>query len=91
MDGYAPAYVAHNVPYLVVSGLGSQPRNHADLKAEGVHIVSDVSPVESDDADALLKHFKDCDAEGSDWNDRDSSARNKFRIKIVGRVVQQTQ
>jgi hypothetical protein len=90
MDGYKPAYVAHNVPYLVVSGLGEARRNDAYLKAEGVHIVSDVPPVESEDAEVLLKHFKDSDAEGLAWNSREHSGRNKFRVRIVGRVVQQT-
>jgi trafficking protein particle complex subunit 11 len=92
MDGYKPAFVAHNVPYLVVSGLGGARRNHADLKAEeGVHIASDVPPVESEDAEVLLKHFNDSDAEGLAWNSREHSGRNKFRVRIVGRVVPQTQ
>ena len=90
MDGYAPAYVAHNVPYLVVSGLGGAPRNHADLlPAEGVRIASDVPPVESEDAEAIIKNLKDADAEGLAWNGRASAGRNKFKVKIVGRVVQQ--
>ena len=89
MDGYAPAYVAHNVPYLVVSGLGGAPRNHPDFPAEGVRIASDVPPVESEDAEAIIKNFNDTDAEGLAWNGRASGGRNKFKVKIVGRVVQQ--
>jgi hypothetical protein len=88
MDGYPPAYVAHNVPYLLVSGLGGAPQNHADLKAEGVRITSDVPLIESEDAEAIIKNFKDCDADGLAWNGRASGGRNKFKVKTIGRVVQ---
>jgi hypothetical protein len=90
MDGYPPAYVAHNVPLLMVSGLGSAPQNQATLDVEGVRISSDVPPVESEDAQALLRHFQDSDAEGLAWNGREYNGRNKFSVKIVGRVVQRT-
>lgn len=90
MDGYPPAYVAHNVPYFVVSGLGGSPRNAAELETEGVRISSDVPPVESEDAEVLIKHFKDSDAEGLAWNGRAGGGKNKFRVKIAGRVDQPT-
>lgn len=91
MDGYAPAYVAHNVPYLVISGLGGALRDDAELEAEGVRIASDVPPIESEDAQTLLKHFRNADAEGLAWNDDEFGGKNKFKIKVVGRVLQQTQ
>jgi hypothetical protein len=90
MDGYAPAYVAHNVPLLVVSGLGSAQQDRADLSIEGVRIASEVPPVESEDAQVLLRHFKDSDADGLPWNGREYSGRKKFKVKIVGRVVLRT-
>ena len=90
MDGYAPAYVAHNVPYLVVSGLSSAPQNHTGPELEGVHIASDIPLVESDDADAIIKNFKNIDAEQLPWNSRANGGRSKFKIKIVGRVALQT-
>jgi hypothetical protein len=87
MDGYAPAYVAHNVPYLVVSGLGDAPQKQADLEAEGVRIASDIPPVDSDDAEIIIRNFKDVDAEGLAWNNHASGGRHKFKVKIVGRVI----
>jgi len=90
MDGYAPAYMVHNVPLLVVSGLGSLPQNKT-LTNGGLRITSDIPPVESEDAQALLRYFKDSDAGGLAWNAGEHSGRNKFRVKTVGRVVLQTQ
>jgi hypothetical protein len=89
MDGYAPAYVAHNIPLLVVSGLGSS--NDQTVFHEGwTRITSEVPALESADAQVLLKHFTDSDARGLAWNAREHEGRNKFRVKAVGRVIQQT-
>ena len=87
MDGYAPAYVAHNVPYLVVSGLGDAERNHTDIKVEGVRITSDIPPVDSGDAEVLIRNFRDSDAGSISWNGRASGERKRFKVKIVGRVL----
>ncbi len=91
MDGYARAYMAHNIPFLVVSGLGSTSEDQTRLSSSGVRISSEIPPVESDDAQILLRHFKDSDAGGLAWNGREHSGRNKFRVKTVGRVVKQIQ
>jgi len=88
MDGYDPAYVAHNLPYIVVSGLGVQARE-APRKDGGARINSELPPVESEDANTLLKHFTDSDATNLAWNGKEHTGRNKFRVKIVGRVVLQ--
>jgi hypothetical protein len=87
MDGYAPAYVAHNVPLLVVSGLDSAPQDKSIAPEGAIRIASEISPVESEDAQVLLRHFKDSDAGELAWNAREYSGRNKFRVKTVGRVV----
>jgi hypothetical protein len=87
MDRYAPAYVAHNVPLLVVSGLGSTPLNKLDSPEGAIRITSRIPPLESEDAQVLLRHFNDSDAGDLAWNAREYSGRNKFRVKIVGRVV----
>lgn len=87
MDGYAPAYVAHNIPLLVVSGLGSPPKDEANLKVGGAHIISEIPLVDSDDAQALLRHFKDSDASNLAWNGREHNGRSNFKVKVVGRVV----
>jgi trafficking protein particle complex subunit 11 len=87
MDGYAPAYVAHNVPLLVVSGLDSAPQDKSKAPEGAIRIASEIPPVESEDAQVLLRHFKDSDAGELAWNAREYSGRNKFRVKTVGRVV----
>jgi len=86
MDGYAPAFVAHNIPYIVVSGLGVHAKEAA-RKDGGVRISSEIPPLESDDALALLKHFKDSDGTSLAWNGREHIGRNKFRVKTIGRVL----
>lgn len=84
MDGYAPAYLAHNIPLLVVSGLGSQPK---DCPAQGaIQLASEIPPVESDDAQVILRHFKDSDAGELAWSAREHSGRKGFKVKAVGRV-----
>ncbi|PBP26987.1 hypothetical protein BUE80_DR002055 [Diplocarpon rosae] len=83
MDGYAPAYVAHNIPLLVVSGLG--PGTEEEPKRNGSRVTSEIPPVDSDDALSLLRNFKDGDASDLAWNAREHSGRNKFRVKTVGR------
>jgi hypothetical protein len=90
MDGYAPAYVAHNIPLLVVSGLSSVPQDEAALKEAGTRITSEIPIVESADAQVLLRHFRDNDARRLAWNSREHNGRNKFRVKTVGRVIRQT-
>lgn len=91
MDGYAPAFVAHNVPLLFISGLGSRSQEHARSKDGGLRIASDIPSVDSEDATTLRKHFEENDASSLAWNAREFSGRNKFRVKTVGRVVQRTE
>jgi len=85
MDGYSSAYVAHNVPFVVVSGLERIPSDQ-DLEKPGFRISSDILPVETSESSTLLKHFQERDSEGLAWNGRVHSGRNKFKIKTVGRV-----
>lgn len=89
MDGYAPAYVAHNLPLLVVSGLGVSFKE--DTEQEGTKIASEVPPVDTDDAAALRKHFENGDASQLAWNAQEYNGRNKFKVKAVGRVPKHTQ
>jgi hypothetical protein len=86
MDGYAPAYVAHNVPLLIVSGLGLTAQNPPELEGDGFRITSEVPPVQTEDAQVLLQYFLKGSANGLAWNSREHTGRNKFKIKTVGRV-----
>ena len=90
MDAYALAYVAHNIPLLVVSGLGTDNDEKEKWTDGGMRITSDIPPLETEDAKVLLRHFRHRDARGLSWNGREHSGRNKFRVKTVGRVVVQT-
>lgn len=89
MDGYAPAYVAHNIPLLIVSGLKTAAEK--EEKSAGTRITSDIPPVETEDAATLLRHFRDGDASNLPWNSREHLGRNKFRVKTVGRVFRPSQ
>ena len=78
--------MAHNLPYIVVSGLGVQERE-VFRKEGGARFTSEIPPVQSEDANTLLKHFITSDATNSAWNGREHTGRNKFKIKTVGRVA----
>lgn len=75
------------MPLLVVSGLGQPAGSEIDEDAEGFRITSELLPVENEDSQALLRYFKKSDAEGLAWNGREHTGRNKFKVKIVGRVT----
>ncbi|CAG8950641.1 hypothetical protein HYFRA_00002850 [Hymenoscyphus fraxineus] len=83
MDGYAPAFVAHNLPLLVVSGL--VVHDEAELENDGVPIASEIPPVDSEEARTLLRHFQDSDGTDLAWNGSEHADRNKFRVKTIGR------
>lgn len=87
MDGYKLAYVAHNVPLLVVSGLGAPSQVTAREDEEGYRISSEVAPLDTEDSHKLLRYFRKSDAEGLPWNGREHTGRNKFKIKLIGRVT----
>jgi hypothetical protein len=83
-DGYTPAFVAHNLPFIVISGLGSidgEENGHL-----GVQINSEIPPVDSEDGRTLLRHFREGNANDLAWNGREHVGRNKFKIRVVGRV-----
>ena len=89
MDGYSSAYVAHNVPLLIVSGLANPPLLEEGPEDHRVWISSDAPPVEgSDVADALFKYFQGIDHRDLAWNAREYNGRSAFKIKVVGRVLQ---
>jgi hypothetical protein len=90
MDGYAPAYVAHNIPFLVVSGLGTPPQDATKTNGPGIRLGSELPLVNTGDARILLSHFKERDGTGLAWNSRTHTGRDKFRIKLIGRVAKPT-
>lgn len=96
MEAYPPAYVEHNLPFIVLSGLGSQneleptPSVHSVLPGRAaVKTSSEIPPVTGERADQLLQDFLSADGTNAPWNARGSSRRDlahSFRIRAVGRV-----
>lgn len=96
MEAYPPAYVQHNLPFVLLSGLGSQneleppPSVHSVLPGRAVtRTSSEIPPVTGERADQLLQDFLNADGTNAPWNARNSSRKDLghgFRIRAVGRV-----
>ncbi|RKF55596.1 putative glutathione transferase omega-1 protein [Erysiphe neolycopersici] len=80
MDGYAPAFVAHNIPLILVSGLLSEPKESSKQLDDTQEL--NVGPEE---ASILLKLLQDVDASDLAWNSQEFTANKKFRVKMIGR------
>jgi hypothetical protein len=97
MDAYPDDYVAHNLPFFLISGLGDSS-DHDDsslegqyplLKENGLQIESDFPPLIGSLADDLRSAFRDHDASDAPWNSRAHTgqiAGNGVKIKNIGRV-----
>lgn len=96
MDAYPPEYVAHNLPLVVASGLGSIPELesipavHDVLPGRGATTISSELPqITGERADQLLEEFLNADGRDAPWNGRPGSRRGGligFRLRAVGRV-----
>lgn len=80
MDGYAPAFVAHNIPLILVSGLLSEPKESSKQQNDASEL--NVGPEE---ASTLLKLLQDVDASDLAWNSHEFTAKKRFRVKFIGR------
>ncbi|UPX10950.1 uncharacterized protein EKO05_0001582 [Ascochyta rabiei] len=95
MEAYPPAYVQHNLPFIVLSGLGSQheleppPSVHSVLPGRAAtRTNSEIPPVTGERADQLLQGFLSADGTNAPWNARNSTRKDlahAFRIRSVGR------
>ena len=100
MDAYPAEYVQHNLPFIVLSGLGTTQELDAPRPVHNVlpgravtSIASDVPPVTGKHTEALLQDFLSADGTDAPWNGRASSRQglaHGFRIRAVGRVGQYT-
>ncbi|KAL5373402.1 hypothetical protein DPSP01_012760 [Paraphaeosphaeria sporulosa] len=98
MDAYPPAYVVHNLPFIVLSGLGTQPdleprrAFHELLPGRAVSAVtSDIAQLASDRAQQLLDEFLSYDNTHTPWEAHGLDRRDtlaKFRMRAVGRNFQ---
>lgn len=98
MDDYPPEYIQHNLPFIVLSGLGTTAEPDAPAPVQNVirgravtTITSEIPPVTGDRATQLLQHFLSADGTNAPWNGRAPSRKGvsqSFRIRAVGRVGQ---
>ena len=84
MDNYPLHYVSHNIPFVVLFGLGSPSPSpgpifgpHVTVESEypllverGIYISSDLPSVAGKAADELLQCFREFDAKDAAWNER---------------------
>jgi trafficking protein particle complex subunit 11 len=90
MDEYPPGSLDHNVPFLVVSGLSPNPSKplltNPELREQGILVRSELPPIDTREARAILRFIQDADAASLPWQPRDGSKKYRFRIKTIGRV-----
>lgn len=99
MDGYPAHYVSHNLPFVILFGLGStdpKPRDLIEdeyplLQEKGIYISSDLPNVTGPAAEELQSCFHDFDAKDAAWNNRPGKGKmgtTGFTYRHVGRVGQ---
>jgi hypothetical protein len=91
MDEYPAGSLDHSIPFLLTLGTRTNTPYEsglsAVLKEQAVLIRSELPPLESDQAHALLRYIQDRDASQIPCNGRDASERKyRFRIKTAERV-----
>ncbi|KAL2872204.1 uncharacterized protein BJX67DRAFT_102450 [Aspergillus lucknowensis] len=99
MDAYPQHYVAHNLPFILLSGLETED-TQTDAKTEeigfpllnnrGVKIESDFPPLDGPIAEELRTLFLDEDASRDPWGTQDDNyaekTRIEYKIKSAGRI-----
>lgn len=90
MEAYPEDYVAHNLPFIALSGLpAADPLPNASPDGSGLRISSDLPPLSGPAADSLLDDFLRADGASLGWSDHVLSERSGligFRLKSTGRV-----
>lgn len=96
MEAFPEDYVAHNLPLIVLSGIGhderaadSTERSRNLLQEGGFRIRTDLPSLTDLVAENLLQTFLRFDSTGDGFNGKRVFARDSpgaFRIKRVGRV-----
>ncbi|KAI1758380.1 Gryzun, putative trafficking through golgi-domain-containing protein [Xylaria castorea] len=89
MDGYPPGSLDHSVPYLIVSGLGTNPTKVSptdpELRERGILVRSKLPSIDTREARTILRFIQEADASSLPWKPRDGAKRHKFKIKVLGR------
>ncbi|KAI9795781.1 MAG: hypothetical protein M1835_005225 [Candelina submexicana] len=97
MEAYPADYLTHNLPFIVLSGLGSAESlslvdsagsSYPVLSHDAIVIESGSPPLTSHSADQLLRCFLELDVSNAAWNGRPRRGRMElagYYIKAVGR------
>lgn len=94
MEAYPPPYVEHNLPLILLSGLGDR-RDKAHVHSEalqqesGTRVVASSPECGGERAQQLLNQFLDLDGSDLAWNSAalpGPTGSLKYRMKTSGRV-----
>lgn len=85
MEGYAPAFIAHNVPLLFVSGVSSASRESHTQQSDKYDAGTTLD-VSAEVATKLMQLLNEGDSSTLAWNSNEFTGKKKFRAKPVGRV-----
>ncbi|KAI0864475.1 Gryzun, putative trafficking through golgi-domain-containing protein [Xylaria cubensis] len=89
MDGYPRGSLDYNIPYLIVSGLGTNPTKipptDPELRERGILVRSELPSIDTREARAILRFIQEADASSLPWKSRDGAKRHKFKIRAIGR------
>ncbi|KAF2731171.1 hypothetical protein EJ04DRAFT_579327 [Polyplosphaeria fusca] len=97
MDAYPSEYVLHNLPFILLSGLGVEPELDPPTHSKHVlpgravtSVASEISALTGDRAQQLLQEFLSAEGGDAPWNARGVQRGNRasFRFRAVGRDFQ---
>jgi hypothetical protein len=98
MEDYPLHYISHNLPLIVLSGLGTPDPTARDevedeypvLQQRGFRVSSELADVTGPTAEELLNSFHGFDARHASWNNRPGEGKMSgtmgFTFRSVGRV-----
>lgn len=94
MEAFPAAYTEHNLPLIVLSGLGERPDDATKplepaLRDNGTQIRLSSEPCAGESVSALLEQLLQFDAFSQPWNASSSpgpAGRMKYKMRTTGRV-----
>ena len=90
MDDYPAGSLDHSVPFLLALGTSATATYdsglNATLKEQAILIRSELPPLDTDQAHALLRYIQSRDATNLPCNARDAPTKHRFRVKTAERV-----
>ncbi|TKA65390.1 hypothetical protein B0A49_10515 [Cryomyces minteri] len=89
MEAYPSSYVQHNLPLVLLSGLGSTPDSGPSFPDRSEPSTnSHLPPVTGERAEQLLQDFRNADGSDWPWNDRPHKSKAGligYKLRAVGR------